>query len=245
MIPLKDDIPSYSPPVVTVALISINCLIFFYLSFLGEGFQLALVKWGAIPFEVTHGVELTPELAIPFEVTHGVELTPELSFFAPLSLFSSMFLHGGFLHLAGNMLYLWIFGDNVEDQLGHVKFFIFYILCGLAASLLHIITAPNSKVPMVGASGAIAGVLGAYMIRFPRARILTLIFLGFFIRIVAVPALFVLGFWFILQLLYAFPSIGSTSGGVAWFAHVGGFLAGIVLFKLFSAFSKRRYYYDE
>ncbi len=175
----------------------------------------------------------------------GVELTPELPFFAPLSLFSSMFLHGGFLHLAGNMLYLWIFGDNVEDQLGHVKFFIFYILCGLAASLLHIITAPNSKVPMVGASGAIAGVLGAYMIRFPRARILTLIFLGFFIRIVAVPALFVLGFWFILQLLYAFPSIGSTSGGVAWFAHVGGFLAGIVLFKLFSAFSKRRYYYDE
>ncbi len=229
MIPLKDDIPSYSPPVVTVALISINCLIFFYLSFLGEGFQLALVKWGAIPFEVTH----------------GVELTPELPFFAPLSLFSSMFLHGGFLHLAGNMLYLWIFGDNVEDQLGHVKFFIFYILCGLAASLLHIITTPNSKVPMVGASGAIAGVLGAYMIRFPRARILTLIFFGFFIRIVAVPALFVLGFWFILQLLYAFPSIGSTSGGVAWFAHVGGFLAGIVLFKLFSAFSKRRYYYDE
>jgi membrane associated rhomboid family serine protease len=229
MIPLKDDIPSYSPPVVTVALISINCLIFFYLSFLGEGFQLALVKWGAIPFEVTH----------------GVELTPELPFFAPLSLFSSMFLHGGFLHLAGNMLYLWIFGDNVEDQLGHVKFFIFYILCGLAASLLHIITAPNSKVPMVGASGAIAGVLGAYMIKFPRARILTLIFFGFFIRIVAVPALFVLGFWFILQLLFALPSIGSTSGGVAWFAHVGGFLAGIVLFKLFSAFSKRRYYYDE
>ncbi len=229
MIPLKDDIPSYSPPVVTVVLISINGLIFFYLSFLGEGFQLALVKWGTIPFEVTH----------------GVELTPELSFFAPLSLFSSMFLHGGFFHLAGNMLYLWIFGDNVEDQLGHVKFFIFYILCGLAASLLHIITAPNSKVPMVGASGAIAGVLGAYMIRFPRARILTLIFFGFFIRIVAVPALFVLGFWFILQLLYAFPSIGSTSGGVAWFAHVGGFLAGIVLFKLFSAFSKRRYYYDE
>ena len=225
MIPLKDDIPSYSPPVVTVALISINCLIFFYLSFLGEGFHSALVKWGAIPFEVTH----------------GVELTPELPFFAPLSLFSSMFLHGGFLHLAGNMLYLWIFGDNVEDQLGHVKFFIFYILCGLAASLLHIITGPNSKIPMVGASGAIAGVLGAYMIKFPRARILTLIFFGFFIRIVAVPALFVLGFWFILQLLYAFPSIGSTSGGVAWFAHVGGFLAGIVLFKLFSAFSKRRY----
>jgi membrane associated rhomboid family serine protease len=143
------------------------------------------------------------------------------------------------------MLYLWIFGDNVEDQLGHLKFFIFYILCGLAASLLHIITTPNSQVPMVGASGAIAGVLGAYMIRFPRARILTLIFFGFFIRIVAIPALFVLGFWFILQLLFALPSIGSTSGGVAFFAHVGGFLAGIVLFKLFSVFVRKRDYYYE
>ena len=229
MIPLKDDIPSYSPPVVTVALISVNCLIYLFLLSTGRGYEAALIKWGAIPYEITR----------------GVELTPELSFFAPLSLFSSMFLHGGFFHLAGNMLYLWIFGDNVEDQLGHVKFFIFYILCGLAASLLHIMTTPNSQVPMVGASGAIAGVLGAYMIRFPRARILTLIFFGFFIRIVAVPALFVLGFWFILQLLFALPSIGSTSGGVAFFAHVGGFLAGIILFKLFSALSRRRAYYYE
>lgn len=228
MIPLKDDIPSYSPPIVTVTLISINCLVFFLLLSLGEGYQLALVKWGTIPYEITH----------------GVELTPQLSFSIPLTLFSSMFLHGGFLHLAGNMLYLWIFGDNVEDQLGHFKFFIFYILCGLVASLLYILTTPNSQVPMVGASGAIAGVLGAYMIRFPKARILTLIFFGFFIRIVAIPALFVLGFWFILQLLYALPSIGSTSGGVAFFAHVGGFLAGIVLLKLFSALSRRETYYE-
>jgi membrane associated rhomboid family serine protease len=224
MIPLKDDIPSYSPPLVTVALIAANCLVYLFLLSTGRGYELALVKWGAIPYEITH----------------RVELTPELPFFPPLSLFSSMFLHGGFLHLAGNMLYLWIFGDNVEDQLGHLKFFVFYILCGLAASLLYIMTTPNSKIPMVGASGAIAGVLGAYMIRFPRARILTLLFFGFFIRVVAVPALFVLGFWFILQLLFALPSIGSTSGGVAFFAHVGGFLAGIVLFKLFSGFSRRR-----
>ena len=228
MIPLKDDIPSFRPPIVTVALITVNCLIYFYLLSWGEGFQLALVKWGTIPFEVTH----------------GAELTPELSFSIPLSLFSSMFLHGGFFHLAGNMLYLWIFGDNVEDQLGHVKFFVFYILAGLAASLLYILTAPNSKVPMIGASGAIAGVLGAYMIRFPKARILTLIFFGFFIRVIPIPALFVLGFWFILQLLYALPSIGSTSGGVAFFAHVGGFFAGIVLFKLFSGFSRKRYHYE-
>jgi hypothetical protein len=146
MIPLKDDIPSFRPPIVTVALISVNCLVFFYLLSFGEGFQNALFKWGAIPFEITHGKELTPQAAFPI----------------PLSLFSSMFMHGGFLHLAGNMLYLWIFGDNVEDRLGHFKFFVFYILSGLAASLLYILTSPQSQVPMIGASGAIAGVLGAY-----------------------------------------------------------------------------------
>ncbi|MFQ6032294.1 MAG: rhomboid family intramembrane serine protease [Candidatus Zixiibacteriota bacterium] len=223
MIPLKDDIPSYRAPIVTVALISLNCLIFFYLLSWGEEFQLAVVKWGAIPFEITHGQELTPDLA----------------FSVPLSLFSSMFMHGGFFHLAGNMLYLWIFGDNVEDKLGHLKFFIFYILCGLFATLTHILTTPNSQVPMVGASGAIAGVLGAYMIRFPKARILTLILFGYFIRIVRIPALFVLGFWFVLQLLYGLPSLGSVGGGVAWFAHVGGFLAGIFLFKFFLVFSRQ------
>jgi membrane associated rhomboid family serine protease len=223
MIPLRDDIPSYRPPVVTVALIFLNCLVYLYLLSLGDGYQPALVKWGTIPREVTRMQELTPELGFPILLT----------------LFSSMFLHGGLFHLGGNMLYLWIFGDNVEDLLGHAKFLVFYILCGLAASLLHILSTPNSEVPMVGASGAIAGVLGAYMIRFPRARILTLIWFGFFIRIVAIPALFVLGFWFILQLLFALPSIGSTSGGVAFFAHVGGFLAGMVLFKLFTAFSRK------
>jgi membrane associated rhomboid family serine protease len=225
MIPLKDDIPSYRAPIVTVALISVNCLIYFYLASWGREFQLAVVKWGAIPYELTHGQELTPDLA----------------FSIPLSLFSSMFMHGGFLHLAGNMLYLWIFGDNVEDKLGHVKFIIFYLLCGLAATLTHVLTTPNSQIPMVGASGAIAGVLGAYMIRFPRARILTLIFFGLFIRIVRIPALFVLGFWFILQLLYGLPSLGSVGGGVAWFAHVGGFIAGIFLFKLFAIFSRQQF----
>jgi len=152
-------------------------------------------------------------------------------------------LHGGFLHLAGNMLYLWIFGDNIEDRLGHVKFLIFYILSGVAASLLFVLTSPQSRIPMVGASGAIAGVLGAYMITFPKARILTLVFFGFFIRVTPIPALFLLGFWFLFQLLYALPSIGSASSGVAFFAHVGGFLAGIVLFKILTLFSKKRYYY--
>jgi membrane associated rhomboid family serine protease len=223
MIPLKDDIPARRPPIVTVALILINCFAYLYLLSLGDAYDLALIKWGTIPYEVTHMQELTPELSFPIILT----------------LFTAMFLHGGLFHLGGNMLYLWIFGDNVEDQLGHVKFLVFYILCGLGASLLYVLTTPDSQVPMIGASGAIAGVLGAYVIRFPRARILTLIFFGFFIRIVAIPAFFVLGFWFVLQLLFALPSIGSTSGGVAFFAHVGGFLAGIVLFKLFTIFSRR------
>ncbi|MGB8657159.1 MAG: rhomboid family intramembrane serine protease [Candidatus Zixiibacteriota bacterium] len=227
MIPLKDDIPSYRPPVVTVALILVNSLTYFYLRSWGAGFEDALVKWGTIPYEVAHGVELTPQAAFPI----------------PLSLLTAMFLHGSFLHLAGNMLFLWIFGDNVEDRLGHVRFFFFYILSGLAASLLYVLSSPNSQVPMVGASGAIAGVLGAYIITFPRARIQTLIFFGFFVRVVAVPALLFLGIWFLFQLLYALPSIRATTGGVAFFAHVGGFLAGIVLFKLFIMFSKRRSYY--
>lgn len=228
MIPLKDDIPASRLPVVTIALVAVNCLVYLYLKSLGgEGYESALFRLGTIPYEITHGVELNSEGAFPI----------------PLTLFTAMFLHGGFLHLAGNMLYLWIFGDNIEDRLGHVKFFFFYIFSGLAASLLFVLTSPQSRIPMVGASGAIAGVLGAYMITFPKARILTLVFFGFFIRVTPIPALFLLGFWFLFQLLYALPSIGSASSGVAFFAHVGGFLAGIILFKIFTLFSKRKYYY--
>ena len=216
MIPLKDDIPSFRRPYITVGLIIANVLVFFYQLFQGPYFEHFIVKYGAIPYEIIHAQELTPELGTPI----------------PLTLFTAMFLHGGLLHLGGNMLYLWIFGDNVEDKLGHLRFFIFYILSGLAGSLAHVITSPGSQVPMVGASGAIAGVLGAYMIRFPQARIWTLIFFGFFFRAVRIPALIVLGFWFILQLLYGLPSLGAQGGGVAWFAHIGGFLAGILLFKV-------------
>jgi len=216
MIPLKDDIPSYRRPVITIGLIVANVLVYFYQLIQGPYFEHFVVKYGAIPYEIMHGQELTPQLAAPI----------------PLTLFTAMFLHGGLLHLGGNMLYLWIFGDNVEDKLGHVRFFIFYILSGLAGSLAHVITSPGSQIPMVGASGAIAGVLGAYLIRFPQSRIWTLIFFGFFIRPVRIPALFVLGFWFILQLLYGLPSLGAQGGGVAWFAHIGGFVAGIVLFRI-------------
>jgi len=218
MFPLKDDIPTEKPPIVTIALIVINALIFFYQISLGEDFQYFIVKLGAIPYEITHQSEITPEAAFPVNMT----------------LVTAMFLHGDWFHIIGNMLYLWIFGNNIEDKLGHFKFIIFYLISGIIASLVFVVTSPNSTIPMVGASGAIAGVLGAYLLKFPHARILTLIFLGFFIRIVRIPAVYVLGFWFIIQLIYALPSIGSNTGGVAWFAHIGGFVAGMGLFKLFN-----------
>lgn len=217
MLPLKDDIPSYKKPIVTPLLIGINVLVFLYQFSLGPGVEGFVLKYGAIPYHVTHLGKVAHYATFP----------------VPLTLFTAMFLHGGFLHLLGNMLYLWIFGDNVEDRLGRFKFILLYLISGLVASLSHILTSPNSSVPMIGASGAIAGVLGAYMVAFPYARVLTMVFFGFFVRIIRIPAFFVLGFWFILQLIYALPSLGAQNvGGVAFFAHIGGFLSGILLFYL-------------
>ena len=157
-----------------------------------------------------------------------------------------MFLHGGITHIGGNMLYLWIFGDNVEDTLGHGRFLVFYLAAGAAAALIQTMLSPASRVPMVGASGAISGVLGAYLLLFPYATILTLLILGFFVRFIHVPAMIVLGFWFILQLLYGTISISAQSlgrgesGGVAWFAHIGGFLVGMLLLFLLRPRESRR-----
>ena len=223
MFPLKDNIPTDKKPIVTVAIIAANLLIFFYQLSLGENLNFFLFKYGAIPFEITHGQEVTSQAAVPI----------------PLTLFTAMFLHGGWMHVIGNMWYLWIFGNNVEDKLGHFRFVVFYFLAGLIASLTYVATNANSQVPMIGASGAIAGVLGAYIITFPQARVLTLIWFGFFVRIVAIPALYVLGFWFIIQLLNGLPAIGANiTGGVAWFAHIGGFVAGMGLFKVMKLLNK-------
>ena len=150
----------------------------------------------------------------------------------PLTLFSAMFIHGGLLHVAGNMLYLWIFGDNIEDRLGHVRFAVFYVLTGLIASIAHVITVPDSTIPMIGASGAVAGILGAYFLLYPRAHVLTLIFFFFFVDIVRIPALIFLGLWFVFQILSS-----GAGGGIAWYAHIGGFVGGVLLVKLFE---KRR-----
>lgn len=219
MIPLRDNIPSEKPPIVTTAIIVVNVLVYAYQVLSGSGQELWAWKFGLIPMEFTQGIELTPQLSAPVS----------------LNMFTSMFLHGGFLHLAGNMLYLWIFGDNVEDRLGHARFLAFYIITGIAATLLFVWSSPALEVPLVGASGAIAGVLGAYIISFPKARIATLIIFGFFIRVVQIPALIVLGMWFLIQVINGLPTAGpEQSGGVAFLAHVGGFVAGIILVFPFS-----------
>ena len=211
-IPLKDYNPTKRFPIVTIVFIALNILIFFYQVSSPEGLQYHVFRAGAIPYEITHFTSLSE--------------VPRL--FPPLTLLTSMFLHGGLFHLLGNMLYLWIFGNNIEDFLGPFRFIIFYLLSGLGASLTHIVFYPNSQVPMIGASGAIAGILGAYLILYPGARVLTLVFLFFFIRIVPIPAAIILGIWFLAQLL----NVG-LGGGVAWFAHIGGFLIGLGLIKLY------------
>jgi len=223
MIPLRDNIPSHRTPVVTAGLIAANILV--YVS------QLMLPPQEAVLFIHLYGL-------IPLEISGGDLLVPHP---VPLyaTVFTSMFVHGGLFHLGGNMLYLWIFGDNVEDRIGRLKFLVFYLLSGLAAAAAQIWTDPASKIPMVGASGAISGVLGAYLFLFPHARVLTLIPLGFFYRLIEVPALIVLGFWILVQVLNGVGTLGVQVGGVAWFAHIGGFVAGLGMVVLFTGGRKR------
>lgn len=219
-LPLRDENPTRRFPVITVLLIALNIGIFLWQSFSPGGLEPHIIRLATIPYEITHFRSLDPEVRIP----------------PWLTLLTAMFIHGSLFHLLGNMLYLWIFGNNVEDVLGGIRYLLFYFICGLAASLTHIAFHPDSRVPMVGASGAIAGVLGAYFILFPGARVLTLVFFFFFIRIVPIPAGLVLGLWFLMQVL----NVG-LGGGVAWFAHIGGFLAGVLLIRLQSR-RRRRYY---
>lgn len=217
MLPLKDDIPTEKPPVVTVSLIVLNVMVFLYQLSLGHNQVAFIHAYGVVPFEIANKIDLVPQVGIPLKAT----------------LFTAMFIHGGLFHIFGNMLYLWIFGNNVEDTLGHSRFLLFYLLCGVIAAYSQIYINPASKVPMIGASGAISGVLGAYILLYPHARIQTLIFLGFFIQVVRVPALIVLSFWIIVQLINGTAALSSGAGGVAWFAHIGGFAGGLVLLKVF------------
>jgi membrane associated rhomboid family serine protease len=217
MFPLRDTQPSYSKPVVTVLLIVVNILIFL--------FEFSLDPYTLNAFISTYG------------------LVPD--HFAVANIFTSMFLHGGWFHVLGNMWFLWIFGDNIEDILGHGKFLLFYLMCGVVAALTQVLFDPSSRVPMVGASGAIAGVMGAYMVKFPRARILTFVIVIFFFTTFEVPAWAMLIYWFALQLFGGFDSITASqyshAGGTAFLAHVGGFIAGMVLVFLLGA--RRPYYH--
>jgi membrane associated rhomboid family serine protease len=222
MFPLWDDIPTKKFPLITVLLIVLNSAVYIYQASLGERFAEFIYSMGLLPFEITHHIDLLPSGPSPIYLT----------------IFSSMFMHGSIVHLLGNMLFLWIYGNNVEDYLGRKKYVIFYLLCGVAAALTQILFNPDSKVPMVGASGAIAGVLGAYLLLYPRAKVTTVIIFAFFIRLIKIPAVVVLSFWIIYQFLYGISSLATKTGdsGVAWFAHIGGFICGMVLIKLFKPF---------
>jgi membrane associated rhomboid family serine protease len=221
-IPLNDENPTRNKPVVTVALIVANTLVWFYE--LSRGVQLSVLDYGVIPsWLLAHkstGI-------LPLGTGAVVRLIQEVPW--PMTLVSSMFMHGGWLHLIGNMWFLWIFGDNLEDRMGKVRFTLFYLLCGVAAGITQVLAMPGSTAPMVGASGAIAGVLGGYILLYPNARIRCLWFLFVFITTVRIPAYILLGLWFISQ--FFTPSESS----VAWMAHVGGFLAGLALVKLFAS----------
>ena len=219
MIPLKDDNPTSAQPVVTLVVIGLCVLVFLWqLTLSQEGGQAAIYALGFIPAVFFGSAELAPQLSwVP----------------APVTVFTSMFVHGGLLHLAGNMLYLWIFADNVEDSMGHGRFVLFYGLCGVAAALAQAAPAIGSTVPMIGASGAVSGVLGAYVLLYPHARVLVAVPLVVVLYTLRLPAILVLGIWFLGQLLstLAAPTGG---GGVAFRAHLGGFVAGLLLIRVFS-----------
>ncbi|HIP53464.1 MAG TPA: rhomboid family intramembrane serine protease, partial [Chromatiales bacterium] len=221
MFPIHDDNPTTMPPVVTVSLIVACTLVFLWQTTLGsEGQQAIIYALGVIPALLFDLKELPPEMAI---------VPPKAT------ILTSMFLHGGWMHLIGNMLYLWIFGNNVEEAMGHVRFIIFYLICGVMAVFAQALPNPDSEIPMVGASGAIAGVLGAYLLLYPHAKVLVVIPIGFIIQTMRLPASIVLGFWFVLQFVSnLFAS--DTGGGVAFSAHIGGFVAGLALVS----FLKRR-----
>src|SRR6185369_5886137 len=215
MIPLRSTERVHAATAVTGILIAVNVLVFLYQVSMDQFALTQFVeRWGLIPDSITGNLQ---------------------------TLFTSMFLHGGWLHLLGNMLFLWVFGRNVEDLIGGGRFLVFYLCCGLAAAILQVVTSPYSRIPTIGASGAIAGVMGAYLVKFPRARIITLIPIFFFFTTMEIPAALLLAFWFLLQFVNGVGSLSANNymgGGIAWFAHVGGFVAGVLLIRLFP--SRRR-----
>lgn len=228
LIPIRDDNPTRRFPIVTVSFIAINIAIFLYTFLLPEQDLMAFYnEYALFPKAIATGLPVTTNSIQPVY----------------LSLITSMFLHGGLLHIGFNMLFLWIFGNNVEDFFGRIKFIAFYALSGIAGSLLQIAINPESTIPNIGASGAISGVLAAYLILYPSARVLTVIPVIFFIEIVRIPAIILIGFWFVLQILSGLLSIGDAGGGVAYFAHIGGFLGGLAMTLIIPKRRRRRHHW--
>jgi len=225
MIPLKDDNPTSSRPIITYFIIGL-CVVLFFMQLGSQSYKTGQLfySYGLIPSVLMGHNELPMDLYV----------VP-----AYLTIFSSMFMHGGFMHLIGNMLYMWIFADNIEDSLGPRKFIIFYLLSGIGAAMAQVLMDTHSQVPMIGASGAIGGVLGAYLINHPNARVLVLIPFGFFSQLIKIRALYVLGFWFVLQFINS-AMMSSQGGGVAYAAHIGGFVSGVVLILFFNKKAKRK-----
>jgi membrane associated rhomboid family serine protease len=230
MFPIRDDNPHFLTPLTTLGLIGANVLSWLLVQGLGSEPALgrSVCELGLIPADLLGLAR--PGTAVPLGPGTTCVLGGEPNWATPLT---SMFLHGGWAHIVGNLWFLWIFGNNVEDSMGHARFLVFYLLCGLAAAALQVVSRPDSAVPMVGASGAIGGVMGAYVVLYPRVRVHLLVVLGYYVTTVAVPAAFMLGYWFLLQLLGGAVSLGASGGGVAFWAHVGGFAAGALGIGLF------------
>jgi membrane associated rhomboid family serine protease len=223
VIPLKDNNPTRHFPLITVLLIAVNSVVFIYTDILGYGTRDFIYRYAVVPVDI---------LSLGDASGRG-------TFLAMMTLFTSQFMHGGLLHIVSNMLFLWIFGNNVEDKFGSVFFIFFYPLCGLAAAFAQILGDPASSIPMIGASGAVAGVMGAYLIMYPRAQVLTLIWIIFFIRLIWLPAYLIIIYWVGIQVISQLGSNGQP-GGVAYLAHIGGFVAGVILYFVYKLFSKNR-----
>lgn len=224
MFPIRDDNPSQTVPVVTRTIIAINVAVFLYEISLGSDLRWFFDGWGLVPNRLVSA--LLGVLPLPGPIA---------------TVFTSMFMHGGWLHLLGNLWYLWIFGDNVEDVLGHAGFLAFYLACGAAATLLHYFVDPVAQVPTVGASGAIAAVLGAYLVAFPRARVFTLLPIFPFFQVVPLPAFFLLGLWFVFQFVLGLGALGASGGGgIAFWAHIGGFAFGLLAMRALLATRRSR-----
>ncbi len=242
MIPIRDSVRSRTIPYVNLTIIAANLLVFVYELTLGSGLNRFLCDWGVISRDVTNffAPPHRPEFVLG---PCGLSSSP-VEADVLLRPFTAMFIHAGWLHILGNMLFLWIFGDNVEDALGHLRYLLFYLICGLAADAAQVFMTPNDLLPAVGASGAIAGVMGAYLVLYPRANIAVLVPLLILLGAIYIPAVLLIGVWFLIQLFSGVASIGYAtggSGGVAWWAHIGGFLVGMLLIALFRPRRRSRY----